>query len=64
MALALVGFRYFDKLFLQMSIYLNLATSISLGVLVYTGATLLFMDSNQRDELKGLIGRGGSSGLT
>jgi PST family polysaccharide transporter len=58
MVLTLIGFRYLDTVFLQMNMYLNLITSISLGALVYSGATLLFIDRKQRDELKGLVGRG------
>lgn len=57
MVLALLGFRHLDILYMQMNIYLNLVTSVTLGVLVYASSIFLLMERSQRDELIGLVFR-------
>lgn len=57
MVMALLGFRHLDILYMQMGIYLNLVTSVTLGVLVYAVSIFLLLEKSRRDELSGLVFR-------
>jgi len=52
MVLALLPYRRLDNDFIHLGIYMNLVSSVCLGVVVYVVFTLLFMDRKQIEELK------------
>jgi len=55
MMLTLIGYGHFKGTFLNLGIYMDLASSVCLGVVVYAVSTLLSTDKKQLDELRGMI---------